>query len=118
LRGVAPQVGEARRGFLANDALFGISDNAVQTFDISDRDAPAKLGELELARNIDSVKVVGDNLLRFGQDWWTGKTTLDFAARKEAAQAEPLGDLDLSAYSVQNESCEGYSHWESGVLVH
>src|SRR5690606_13099618 len=31
LRGVAPQVGEARRGFMAEGALFAVSDNAVQT---------------------------------------------------------------------------------------
>jgi hypothetical protein len=117
LRGVAPQVGQARRGFLVGDALMGVSDNAVQTFDISDRDAPTTLGRLELARNISSIRVMGGSMLRFGSDWWTGETTLDFASLGAVDQAEPLGDIDLSTYAVDDDKCSGGGNWENQVFV-
>lgn len=118
LRGVAPQVGEARRGLLVNGALFGVSDNAVQTFDIADRDAPKPLGNLELARNISSIRVMGDSMLRFGSDWWTERTTLDFVALGAVDVAEPLGDLDLSAVAPLANTCERQAYFEGNVFVH
>lgn len=118
LRGVAPQVGEARRGFMVNGALFGVSDNAVQTFDISDRDAPEALGDLELARNITNIRVMGDSMLRFGSDWWTSRTTLDFAKLDAVDVAEPLGDLDLSAVAPMENTCDRQAYWEGSVFVH
>ncbi len=119
LRGVAPQIGEARRGILLGDALLGISDNAVQTFDISDRDAPAKLDRLELARNVQSIRALGSAMLRFGSDWWTGETVLDVAALDAVDQAEPLGSIDLSGYDLgSGEDCYGSSYFEGQVFVH
>src|SRR5687767_14359707 len=50
LRGNVPSYGEARRAFLHKERLFTVSDDRVQSFDITDRDAPAKLGQLALAR--------------------------------------------------------------------
>ena len=40
---------------LPRDRLFGIGDNAVQTFDISNRDQPIANAELNVARNVDTV---------------------------------------------------------------
>jgi uncharacterized secreted protein with C-terminal beta-propeller domain len=117
LRGAAPQVGQARRGFMVGETLFGVSDNAVQTFDISDRDAPAALGRLELARNVSTIRVMGSSMLRFGTDWWTGETTLDMAMLDQVDQAEPMGDLDLSAYELDENGCYSYSQWDNQVLV-
>ena len=117
LRGVAPQVGQARRGLMVGETLLGVSDNAVQSFDITDRDAPSTLGRLELARNVSTIRVMGNTMLRFGTDWWTEETTLDFAKLDQVDQAEPLGDIDLSAYSFDEKGCYGYSYWENQVLV-
>jgi len=117
LRGMAPQIGQARRGFLVGETLMGVSDNAVQTFDISDRDAPSTLGRLELARNVSNIRVMGSTMLRFGSDWWTGETTLDFASLDSVDQAEPMGQIDLSNYEFNENQCNGYSYWENQVLV-
>lgn len=118
LRGVAPQVGEARRGFMAEGALFAVSDNAVQTFDISDRDEPQALDMLETARNIATTRVMGDTMLRFGSDWWTGRTVLDFVSLADVDVAEPLGELDLSAVTPTDDTCEKQAYWEGSVYVH
>jgi hypothetical protein len=117
LRGLAPQVGQARRGFLVQDALFGVSDNSVQTFDIQDRDQPKALDSLETARNISQIRVMGDSMLRFGSDWWTGRTTLDFTALSSVESAEPLGDIDLDELAPPENGCEQSAYWEGQVLV-
>ncbi len=119
LRGVAPQLGEARRSLMHRDHLLGVTDNAVQVFDITDRDHPVKKEQLEVARNISQIKVVGASLLRFGTDWWTNRATLDFTALDAASTVEPVGDLDLaSVVGQEQDECNGSSNWEGQVYVH
>ncbi len=119
LRGVVPQVGEARRAFVHRDHLFGITDNAVSVFDIRDRDAPRARAELEVARNISQVHVLGDTLLRFGNDWWTKRSLVDFTSLDASSDAEPLGELDLaSLLDDEPSTCGGSSNWDSQLYVH
>jgi hypothetical protein len=96
LRGVAPQIGEARRSLLHDDYLFGVSDNAIQAFDISDRDAPRRIDRLDVARNVNAVRAVGGDLLRFGQNWWTGETELDLVPMAQAEVTVGEKPLDLT----------------------
>jgi uncharacterized secreted protein with C-terminal beta-propeller domain len=119
LRGVAPQVGSARRAFLHRSHLFGITDNALSVFDIADRDQPASVEELEVARNISQVHVMGDTLLRFGVDWWTSRSVLDFTTLDASSTAEPLGELDLaSLVNGESKECQSSSNWEGQLYVH
>ncbi len=117
-RGVAPQVGDARRALLHQDHLFGIGDNAVQTFDISDRDAPVETGQLDVARNVTTVRVLGDHLLRFGSDWATNQTILDMTPVAQASLAEPQAEIDLSAlFGADEWTCNGSSSWSGQVFT-
>lgn len=120
LRGVAPQIGDARRSLLRDDnTLLAVSDNAIQSFDIADRDAPSALDKLEVARNITQIEVMGEDVLRFGNDWWTGRTLLDFASVDAAGTPEPNGELDLSMlFDDEQDQCNSYSHWGGGVYRH
>jgi hypothetical protein len=119
LRGVAPQIGSARRSFVHRAHLFGITDNALSVFDIADRDHPSATAQLEVARNISQVHVMGDTLLRFGTDWWTPRSIIDFTALDAANTAEPIGELDLaSVVAGQADSCTSSAHWESQLYVH
>ena len=107
LRGVAPQIGEARRALLHGDVLLGVSDNAIQAFDISDRDAPARVGRLDVARNVSSIKSLGSDLLRFGQDWWTGEVQLDVVPLAQAEAANSDAVLDLTPLTeIRNRTCQ------------
>ncbi len=117
LRGVAPQVGEARRAFVHRDYLFGVGDDAVQSFDISDRDNIAKVDTLETARNIEAVRVVGDKVLRFGTDWWTERTILDVTSLADAERAEPQNALDLSALLDTGNECSEGAYWGNVYVV-
>ncbi len=117
-RGVAPQVGSARRALLHRDHLFGIGDNAVQTFDISNRDAPVETAQLDVARNVTTVRVLDDHLMRFGVDWWTQQTILDVTPLSRASNAEPEAEIDLSAVIGGDEwSCGGGAHWGGEVFT-
>jgi uncharacterized secreted protein with C-terminal beta-propeller domain len=119
LRGVAPQIGDARRALLHRERLIGITDKSVQVFDISDRDAPKTKDSLEVARNISQLHVMGDKLMRFGTDWWTERATIDFTSLDAASTAEPMGTLDLSKWlSTPTDECNGYTHWEGQAFVH
>jgi hypothetical protein len=119
LRGVAPQVGSAKRAFLHRSHLFGITDNALSVFDIADRDKPAAVEQLEVARNISQVHVMDDTLLRFGVDWWTQRSVLDFTTLDASTTAEALSELDLASL-VEDESkeCLSSSNWEGQLYVH
>jgi hypothetical protein len=117
-RGVAPQVGEARRALLHREHLLGIGDNAVQAFDISDRDAPIETDQLDVARNVTSVRVLGDHLLRFGSDWATNQTILDMTPVAQANVAEPEAEIDLSAlFGADAWTCNGSVSWSGEVFT-
>ena len=119
LRGTAPQIGTARRSILRGDTLFGVSDNAVQTFDITNRDAPRALDRLEVARNVSTVRADGDHVMRFGNDWWTERAVIDFAPADDASTAEPIGELDLTElYEAEADRCGSYSQWGGSIYVH
>ncbi len=110
-RGVAPQTGNARRALVHRDRLLGFSDDAVQSFDFSDRDNIAKLDTLHIARNISTVRVLGDHVLRFGTDWWTEQTTFDVTPIADAQSADVGSTLDLSSFVQTSKSCNEWSSW-------
>ncbi len=117
-RGIAPQVGSARRALLHRDHLFGVGDNAVQSFDITNRDAPVETGQLDVARNVSTVRVLGDHLLRFGNDWATNQTILDMTPVAQASSAEPESEIDLSAlFGADAWSCSGGTSWGGQVFT-
>jgi hypothetical protein len=93
LRGVAPTLGSARRGFLHNERLFAMSDDRVESYDITDRDAPATTAKVALAQNVTQLLAVGDRALRIGQNWWTNLTQVDVT--DVADIATPLVDQAL-----------------------
>lgn len=117
-RGVAPQIGSARRAFVHREQLVGIGDNTVQSFDISNRDAPAPSARLDVARNISTVRVIGDHLLRFGSDWATNQTTLDMTPLARASTAQPQSEIDLSdLFGADTWSCNSAAYWSGQVFT-
>jgi hypothetical protein len=116
-RGVAPAKGWARRAFVHDDRLFGMSDSEVSTFDIANRDAPKTTASLPIATNVTQSVVVGDKLARLASDWWTGAARLDVVPLAKPDQTEPIGTLDLSSLDPVNDSCWGWSYWTSNAFA-
>jgi hypothetical protein len=113
-RGVAPSQGQARRAFVQDERLFAVSDEAVRTFNIDDRSAPAKVTDLALANNVTSSLVVGDKVVRLSADWWTNASKLDVVAAEDPESPEPLGSLDLSSLSSSDDpnGCWGSNFYD------
>lgn len=113
LRGVASVEGSARRGFLHDDRLFAVSDARVETFDISDRNAPQRTDSLQLALMVERTVVSGDKVVRVTSNWWTQGLELDVTTVPRVEASEPLGRLELP---VEEEGCESASYLE-GVFA-
>jgi uncharacterized secreted protein with C-terminal beta-propeller domain len=96
LRGVAPLVGQARRGLFHNERLYAMSDERVETFDIADRSAPKPKGSVRLAHNVQSTVAVGDTIVKFSQDWYSNVVSLDTTTLANVENPEPLGHIDLA----------------------
>ena len=114
LRGSAPSFGQARRALLHRDRLLTVSDDRVQSFDIANRDAPAKLHQLSLARQVQAAAVAGDHLVRLGNNWWSNKAEIDVTPLNGADAPNGLGGLDLE--SVLGSSCGGGGFYSARVL--
>ena len=109
LRGVAPSVGQARRGLLHDGRLITMSDERVESFDISDRDDPSKRAALPIARYVTHAAAVGDKVLRVGQNWWTQLAELDVTSVEDAGK--PLATATLALPELGGSTSCYQSSW-------
>lgn len=119
-RGVASSRGQARRAFLHNDRLFAVSDEEVRTFNIDNRDAPAKTAGLPLATNVNRTVVVGDNIVRLSADWWTQEPKIEIVPLASPEQLTPVGTLDLAQLSQAEpgKECYGWALYNARLFAH
>jgi len=115
LRGVAPAKGQARRALVHREQLLAMSDKSLESFDITDRDAPAKQASLALAANVSAVAFGDGIVVRLANDWWTSEMAIEVVAAGDADAAEPLGRVYLD--EVENELSCGWS-WPVDLFVH
>ncbi len=97
-RAAAPHYGFARRAFVHRDRLFALSDERIETFDVTDVDAPVKLDTLKLARAVFNLVPFGDGYVaEIVQDWWAHTARLDILTVDDPDAMTPVGSLDLAA---------------------
>lgn len=116
-RGLAKVSGYARRAFIANGRLFSVSDADVRSFDVADRDAPVQKDLLPLSVSVEQALKVGSYVVRFTHDWWSGEARLETAPIADAATADPIGSLDLSALAGDQDNC-GYSYFGARAFAY
>jgi hypothetical protein len=102
LEGVAPSIGQARRGLLHDGRLLTMSDERVESFDISNRRTPRKTADLPIARMVTHSASVGDAVLRVSQNWWTSVTELDVTTVDAVGDPTSLGVLSLPEVESSN----------------
>jgi hypothetical protein len=108
-RGVVPVRGQAKRALLHGERLLAVSDDQVGSFDITDRDAPARLDDLALATIAQKTVRVGEHLVSLGLDWWTQTPQLTVTPVAGGTAAAPLATLELASALEPNQSrCQGY----------
>jgi len=122
LRGVAPSHGQARRGLIHEQRLLGISDMAVESFDISDRDTPVKTSELTLAANVSSMAFGDGVIVRLSNDWWTNEALLEVANAADPENPDALGRLRLDSFLASDvdtsEGCYWGGFYDTDMFVH
>lgn len=120
LRGVAEGEGQVRRALMHRDHLMSISDLAVQSYDITDRDAPDQLDSSALAVNVSAVEAEGDIVIRFSQDWWSDAQFLEVVPASDPGTSDPLGRLNLQdAIAAQNGDGEcSYNYYSTQMAIH
>ena len=111
-RGLVPLRGNARRAFLHGETLFAVSDDQVATFNIDDRDAPARRDALALANVADKTVRVGEHLVELGSDWWTNEPQITVVPIDAGAQGVPVATIEL-AKAVNPGSDPCYSRYWS-----
>jgi uncharacterized secreted protein with C-terminal beta-propeller domain len=119
-RGSAPSKGGARRAFVHDSRLFGVSDAQVSTFDIANRDAPVQTAQLPLSTDVSHVVVAGNNVVRLANDWWTGAARLDIVPASDPGRETPIGSLDLAALDPDGQQygwCWGWSYYGAKVFT-
>jgi hypothetical protein len=119
-RGVAPQKGDARRAFLSNDRLFAVSDDAVRSFDITDRDAPKQTAQQLLANKVNRTIPAGankDKLVRLSMDWYTNVVSLEVAASSDPETTTPLGTIEIATQQEAQKGCYSSWGWNSRVFA-
>jgi len=97
LRASIPHHGTARRSFLHRERLLAVSDERIESFDITDRDGPQLRSSLVLARSVYRFTPVGDHLVQLAADWWTDEARLDVLPADQPNAAKPLASLDLKS---------------------
>ena len=110
-RGAAPSAGETRRALVQHDRLLSVSDERVQAFDISDRDAPKMTSEVVLSRyTFRALQLDGGAVARISQDGQSGLPLIDFVASQDAGDPnQSYGELDLSAVSDAGQCAKSLS---------
>lgn len=95
LQGVAASIGEARRGLVHDGRLLTMSDERVESFDISNRAEPQKTAELAVAQLVTHTAGVQNGLVRVSQNWWTNTTRIDVSTLAGAESPASSGQLEL-----------------------
>jgi uncharacterized secreted protein with C-terminal beta-propeller domain len=106
LGGVAKLIGQPRRGFLHDERLFAISEERVETFDITNRTKPVKKDSLKTAHYVNSTIAAGNTIVKVSQDWYSNTISLDTTTLENVELPDELGHIDLA---LQNNSCESSS---------
>lgn len=110
LRGIAPQYGQPRRALFAGERLLAMSDRTVTSFDVTQRDAPTKKSEIDLANPAYRLTRFGDQVASITNDWWTSEVVLSLTPYENADDAAVSGKVSLASLAEQTrEMCNGNS---------
>lgn len=120
LRGIAPQHGQPRRAILSGNHVLGVSDRTVSAFDISNRAAPTKASEIDLANPAYRMTQVGASLASITSDWWTNEVMLSITPKAGADDAAVSGKLSLASLAGSSSAYCGaggsWADWYSARL--
>ncbi len=111
LRGATTSLGQARRAFVAGDALFTVAEQEVAAYDISDRSQPELLSGAPLALNVSLTLPTSDQLVRLRQDWYSDSMRLEVVPRAQADALVPTTTFQLTDYLREEHGLGRCNYW-------
>jgi uncharacterized secreted protein with C-terminal beta-propeller domain len=104
LAGVASTKGYARRGFIHDGRLLVMSDQRLETFDISDSTEPVSTSKVDLSRSVTSLAVAGESVIQTSGGT-TGRAEVEatVSSLDELVALEPGETLTVT---IDKEACE------------
>ncbi len=104
LRGFAAQAGSIERAFPLGNAqndLVAFSNRSLQVIDASDRDNPTTVAQLDLARPVLGLTIVGNQAVELSGDWTIGDTELAVTSASTPDQPVPAAVVRIPAPNAQ-----------------
>jgi hypothetical protein len=102
LRGMAPQQGLVERAFPVQNDLVAFSDQKLQVLDIANRDAPAVVAQLDLARPVLGLGVVSGYAVELSGDPAVGDAEVAVTAAASPDQPVPVATVPVPAPAAQS----------------
>jgi hypothetical protein len=110
LRGIAPQKGQPRRAIVRGSSLLGMTDRAVSSFSLTDRDKPVAQGEVQLSNPAYKIAKNTTHIVQITNEWWSGNPQLSVTPIAGADTADAVGSISLAEiYPAAQGSC-GYRY--------
>jgi len=97
LRGLVDHAGYVKRAIPHGDRLLTVSNERMQTVDITNRDAPQLMGEVELSRNVVDFVAMGNYGVQLVGDWYSGDTRLVVVPLSDYDLGAPLAEVQVTA---------------------
>jgi hypothetical protein len=97
LRGFADHAGSITRAFPVADKLVALSDQSLQVIDATDRDHPATVADIDLARPVSTLAVLHGDAVELSGDWYRGDTRLVVTDAKNPDDPTPLASIKIPA---------------------
>lgn len=108
LRGFAESRGQARRALLHKNRMLSVSDEAVQSFDISQLDHPQAKDYAGLATRVSKIASVGAHVARLSAHWWDSEPRLNFVSKNNPSEQNSISEVSLSsAFASSNPQNKG-----------
>lgn len=113
LAGMAPSQGQARRAFLHKERLLTMSDERLESFDISDRDEPDSTSKVDLAQIVNQLEVAGDSVVRIGTSYWNNNQGLEVSVSNLDDLVSYQPGVTLALDDINTYTCNSTSYLQS-----
>lgn len=108
LRGAAPTNGAIRRALVHGERLIGVSEQFIDSFNLTDRSAPTQVSTLPLTMRAHRTIPVGNRVMRLRADWYTHVSGADIVDLADVENPASAGIANLAAAIQRDETSCNY----------
>ncbi len=101
LRGFAQHDGSIERAFPVQNDIVAFSNRSLQVLDASDRDHPMTVAQIDLARPVLGLSIIGDQAVELSGDWTVGDTEIAVTSASTPDQPVPNAVVRIPSPNAQ-----------------